>query len=74
MECVDGGRTGLIWKSGTMGKIQVGSAGCCVDGWGIACITWTNDELEGTMNGWRGVWITLVKGWKTGWMKREGLN
>lgn len=32
VECVDGGRTGLNWKSGTMGKIQVGSAGCCVDG------------------------------------------
>jgi hypothetical protein len=55
VDYVDGGGTGR------MGKIQVGSSGCCVDGWGIVHIKWTNDELEGRMNRWRVVWITLVK-------------
>jgi hypothetical protein len=62
-----------------MGKIKWEVLGA--DRWMGNYITWTNDEMEGRMSGWRVVWITLVKGWivvwitlvkgwRTGWMER----
>jgi hypothetical protein len=46
---IDEGSTGLNWRTGRMSKMQVGSTGYCVGGWGFECITW-KDELEGRMN------------------------